>query len=187
MKSIETKDDSIGADFLETLLLKEQYDIGKSYVKVAKILGKERKASWEDLSGMNLNPNNLSLKYVEEKAKDFTYSKIIEFVDQRINKTKDFDSNFLLKIIPKYADLSSFVHGGPLSDKYVTEWSVKNKISNEIENQVELAFMTFHAAVHMAFLIFYQHDNRFDKPYLQLGILMKALNDSIKNQSTEKL
>jgi hypothetical protein len=143
---------------------------------VAKILGKDVQASWDDLKNMNLNPKNFSKRDVEEKSSEFTYSKIIAYIDERLNKSKEFDANFLLKIIPEYADLSSFVHGGPLSDKLMASLKSGEEVIEKIQNRVDLAFMTFHAAVQMAFLVFYQHDRRFEKPYLELKILMDALS-----------
>jgi hypothetical protein len=79
----------------------------------------------------------------------------------------------LLKIIPEYSDLSSFVHGGPNADKIMLEFLDKRKRDKELINKIELVFFLTGSIKALSFLVFYQYEKIFGKGYLEINKILK--------------
>jgi hypothetical protein len=132
---------------------------------------------YEILKEVNPDYKNFSKDDIIKKAEQFRYKNIIRFINNKINKDKTFEGNeFLLKIIPIYSDLSSFVHGGPSADKVLFETMEENKRIEAVKNKAELAFMIAGTVKLFSYLVFYQYDKRLGDAFAQTRILIDKTN-----------
>lgn len=175
LRFAKDKNDSIGEDYIVFCSLNEFIEIGKSWKDVSKISGERPVLDPYDLL-KEFNPDfaRYSRKEIENKSHQFRYKNIIKFIHELVdNRPPLVDTSLLLKLIPKYADLSSFVHGGPNSDKEM----MKN-ISEEVRNKVlldiiEQTFIMTASVKSFSYLMLYQEDRRLGSAYNEVQSIMK--------------
>lgn len=172
------KNDSIGDDYIRFCSLSENIDTGKAWKDVAKILDTNPTADpYEILKEVKPDYKDFSKDDIIKKAEQFRYKNIIQFINNKLNKDQTFERNeFLLKIIPIYSDLSSFVHGGPSADQALFETMDMNKRIEAVKNKVELAFIIAGTVKLFSYFVFYQYDKRLGDAFAQTRKLIDKTN-----------
>jgi hypothetical protein len=82
----------------------------------------------------------LSDRELDEASRQFRYRSILRYFAGSKVKLVSGDQPFLAQIVPLYATLSSFVHGGPYTDMEMAEYSEPRALQ-ECEREVEVVFM----------------------------------------------
>jgi hypothetical protein len=82
----------------------------------------------------------LSNRELAERSNQFKYRSILRFLTQEPFGFVAHERPFLAQIVPAYALLSSFVHGGPYTDMEMAEYSQPGAL-RECESEAEVAFM----------------------------------------------
>lgn len=161
------KNDSIGEDDLKFCSLSENIDTGKAWKDIAKILEKKPTADpYELLKEINPDFKMYSKEEIIKGSEQFRYKNIIRFLNSKLNKDNKFEGNeFLLKLIPIYSDLSSFVHGGPSADKTLFETKDEKERLEEVIHKIKLSFLIAATIKMFCYLVFYQYDKRFNDAY----------------------
>lgn len=172
------KNDSIGEEYLKLCSLSENIDTGKAWKDIAKMLENNPTADpYELLKEFNPDFNKYSKEEITKASEQFRYKNIIRFINSKLNKDNKFEGNeFLMKLIPIYSDLSSFVHGGPSADKKLFETQDEKERLEEVLHKIELSFMIAATVKMFSYLVFYQYDKRFNEAYLETKALIDRLN-----------
>ncbi len=172
------KNDSAGEDYLKFCSYSENVDTGKAWKDVARILDNDPGLDpFEILIEITPDLKNYTKQDIIEKINQFRYKNIIRFIDNKLNKEKKYsDNSFLLKIIPLYSELSSFVHGGPSSDHLMMENFSEDIRSKELLRIVSLAFSMTASVKLFSFLMYHQYDKRFGQAYLKIDNIIKKYN-----------
>lgn len=77
---------------------------------------------------------------LKRKSDKFRYKSIIEYIfKSHKDFDEEFDSSFILNILPHYSVLSSFVHGGPWAEKEMRDHENEEWIKSEIYKDTVLA------------------------------------------------
>lgn len=176
-RHISEKTDAAGEEYYLFCDLIEDVNMLSAHNKVAKIVSPDTRElkAFETIREREPNLAQLSNDDIRQKANQFTYKRMVEFLLAQYYKDSTLStSNFLLSILPKYAELSSFVHGGPASDKYV------GLTQNEERNRetLELAQLALLMATHVKltiFVLFHSIDKRFAKPCSEIERFLKAI------------
>ena len=146
MKWAEDKNDNVGENYLKWYEAAELYDYLKSWEAVSKLVnnGKSKAVSEELLFEKNPEFSTKTINEIKDIANQFKYRSIIKYINEKIpNHSKSIEESFLLKIIPNYAELSGYVHGGPTADKdlmtiFTNEKERKNKLLEIAELTVQM-------------------------------------------------
>jgi len=144
MKWAEDKNDDVGENYLKWYDASETYDYLKSWEAVSKLVnnGKSKAVPEKILYETKPEFSEKSIKEIKEIASQFKYRSIIKYMNEKIpNHSKSPEESFLLKIIPSYAELSGYVHGGPSADKELMTCTCEKE--REV-NLIEIADMTVH-------------------------------------------
>jgi len=175
---LSDKDDNIGEEYLKFCSLSENIDTGKAWKDIAKILEKNPTADpYELLKEINPDFKKYSKEEITKASEQFRYKNIIRFINSKLNRDNKFEDNeFILKLIPIYSDLSSFVHGGPSADKTLFETKDEKDRLKEVLHKIELSFMIAGTVKMFSYLVFYQYDKRFNDAYLGTKALIDKLN-----------
>ncbi|OHD56668.1 MAG: hypothetical protein A2Y33_13175 [Spirochaetes bacterium GWF1_51_8] len=137
INAIKIKNDSFGDEYQFYLDYKERILLLKSLKKNAKIFEQYNKDinNFQLLCEVYPEYKALSENEMNRRTKQFEIDNIIEFLSsQGFQK----DSAFLEAIIPKYSELSSYVHGGILAEKNLFYDSDYEKSINQIKEIVDL-------------------------------------------------
>ena len=142
MKWAEDKNDNVGENYNKWYQASELYDYAKSWEAVSKLVNncksnvvieEELYEFWPDLKEKNI-------KDIKRVADQFKYRSIIKYIHEKVpNHSKSIEESFLLKIIPRYAELSGFVHGGPSADKEIMSLIDNHERENKL---IEIADLT---------------------------------------------
>ncbi len=115
-----------------------------------------------DIAGKSIN----EIKII---ANQFKYRSIIKYINDKVpNYSKTAEESFLLKIIPNYAELSGYVHGGPSADREMLTFTNEKK---RAEKLVEIADLSVHmvGSVNSYLLIMLMNfDRSFEKLFIKL-------------------
>lgn len=82
----------------------------------------------------------MSLREIDVKSGQFKYRAILRFLKATAPNMVSSQTPFLAAIVPNYATLSSFVHGGPYTDMDMVSYS-KPEALEECEERAGLAFL----------------------------------------------
>lgn len=176
-RHIADKTDEVGSEYFEFCDLMEIKEMISAQNKVARIIHPNvqeiRPFDW--IREQDPNLAKFSNEDIRQKAAQFKYGKIIEFLLGKIYRNATLaENNFLLGIIPSYSELSTFVHGGPSSDKYIlsTQESVRKRESYEM---TELALLMATHVKYGVYVLLFNLDKRFEKPCAALSNLMRSM------------
>ena len=82
----------------------------------------------------------LSTRQLEREAERFKYRSILRFLQGEVPGMVGAERPFLASIVPAYALLSSFVHGGPYTDMEIYSYA-KPEALQKCEQYAEIAFL----------------------------------------------
>lgn len=167
------KTDEIGQDYLKFCSLSENIDYGIAWKDVAKILERNPEADpYEVLKEIDEDYKDYTKAQIQEKSNQFRYKQIVRYIKKQLNDQTDTTNSFLLNIIPEYASLSSYVHGGPQAD-----WEMFKYSDEDLEAFVlERTALTLNIATTVkmfTLLVYCQYDPSFGPAYTKMN---KAIN-----------
>lgn len=172
------KNDDIGEDYLKFCSLSENIDTGKAWKEIAKILELNPTADpYELLKEIIPDFKKYTKEEISKRSDQFRYKNIIRFINNKLNKENKFEGNeFLLKIIPIYSELSSFVHGGPGADQTLFNTINEKDRKEEVLKKIEMSFMIAATVKLFSYLVFYQYDKRLGGAFSETKTLMGKAN-----------
>jgi hypothetical protein len=140
LRHTQEQNDDVGNDYYQFCDFSESITIGKSWLDSWQILTHENEDKlYEVIVEKHPELKKNSKKEIIQKAKQFNYRTIITFIKNSIREVK---YGWLDEIIPNYGDLSSYVHGGPLADKYLLYFHKYEERKKELINICSLTFLT---------------------------------------------
>jgi hypothetical protein len=166
----------------------EEVYLASAYKKQGKLMGAS-----VDQTPLNvvrsLHPQLSSLtdSEIREKALQFSYRRIIDYISSHVYKTGfRAEEAFLPNILPHYADLSSFVHGGPLADRLMVGLDQDDKLIPQIEELAELTVRISAAAKLFTLIMLSNIDRKFVQPTARYRKLVDSLNLYGGNSAKDK-
>jgi hypothetical protein len=119
---LDEKSDDVGRDYYTYCGVREILDFAKALKAAHGILGHDVIVKYSELvQKMVPNLDNISRTELEEKSDRFRYRNIIRYIADKAPQIVSEQSQFLVTIIPEYAYLSTYVHGGPTLDRTMDE------------------------------------------------------------------
>ncbi|MHB1687912.1 MAG: DUF5677 domain-containing protein [Ignavibacteriaceae bacterium] len=152
------QNDDVGIEYYQYCDFSESITIGKSWLDNWQILTPENEDKlYVVIIERKLELKDFPKKEIIQKAKQFNYRNIVSFIR---NSIEGAGSNYgwLDKIIPNYGDLSSYVHGGPLADKYLLYFKKENERRKELLKICQLTFLTANTLKQFLYLLLTQLD-----------------------------
>lgn len=171
MKWVEDKNDDVGENYLKWYEASELYDYMKSCEAVLKLVNKDISKAIPEGILFEIKPelSEKSIKEIKMIADQFKYRSIIKYINKKVpNHSKSTEESFLLKIIPNYAELSGYVHGGPTADKELMKFTDEKERANKL---IEIADLTVHmvGSINSYLLIMLMNlDKSFEKLFIKL-------------------
>jgi hypothetical protein len=138
---VKEKDDVVGTQYFSFCGAVEAQDYVSAISMAEALLGNTVVADVKHVLG-TLYPEaaKLSKRKLEQLSGQFQYRAILRSLADEAFGFVAKERPFLAQIVPAYALLSSFVHGGPYTDMEMAGYS-ERKALVECENDVEVAFM----------------------------------------------
>lgn len=133
--------DSVGSDYYSFCGAVEARDYVSAIAAAEGLLGNSVVVS-VDKAIAQLYPEaaKLTARELENASNKFKYRAILRYLNSEAKGLIAKDRPFLSQIVPAYALLSSFVHGGPYTDMEMADYS-KPRALQECENDMEVVFM----------------------------------------------
>jgi hypothetical protein len=100
--------------------LSEDAEYGKAWQEYFKILRPDtpKKDLWEILKRTRPEFSKYTAKEIEEKAAQFRYKRIIKYAESEMAKAEKDLGRSVVRLIPDYSELSSYVHGGATANNF---------------------------------------------------------------------
>jgi hypothetical protein len=166
MRYAEERSDEVGKEYLIFGGAKENLDYIKALKDSSEMIGGMLSRSPIDiLNELKPSLENVSASQLRKASDRFKYKNIVKYIHKRMNKPEYKQSGLMTTILPLYSELSSFVHGGPSSLNFCMELENPAIIHSDIVESLSVTqMMSFHVQA-MTFLMYYQEDKEFGKPY----------------------
>jgi len=158
----EDKNDSVGEEYYEHRMIKEEKDYNSSLIKQLKILKQDDRLI-EETDIINKNKPNLK-KYTKSELdrinSQFKIGSIIKYLIREVDLEKmDKDDEIPPELHPliyftHYSYLSSYIHGGPFAERMLIKYQDIKKRDERLQNMAENAFTLCHGAFSIGLLIF---------------------------------
>jgi hypothetical protein len=171
------KNDEESKKYFEILELSEHLDYLKALKKVANIQSNMTTSLidvWESLRKEFPKFGKYSIKELEAYSQEFSIKNVVTFLENQILNTEN-KNDFLLKIIPEYSELSSYVHGGIFAYKSQNEFSNSQKRINEFIRICNLSLQMASTIKLFSYLVFFQHKKEFGNLYNKVDRLLKRI------------
>lgn len=138
---LNEKSDAIGTEYFSFCGAVEAQDYVSAISIAESLLGNTVVADIQHVIG-SLYPEaaKLSKRELEQKSSQFKYRAILRSLADESFGFVAKERPFLAQIVPAYALLSSFVHGGPYTDMEMADYSEPKALA-ECEAEVEVVFM----------------------------------------------
>jgi len=115
-KTIKSDDDEIGIDYWLFGQDQERLDYAKALEASYSLIGVRSEVSpLETLKGMGVIDSDKSATQIRKRTEQFQYKNMTHYIADKLGTKDSGEAPFLTSIFPKYAQLSSSVHGGPAS------------------------------------------------------------------------
>jgi len=138
---LSEKTDQIGIDYYSFCGAAEARDYVSAITMAEGLLGNTAIANIEEaLSHMYPATAGMSSKQLEQVSGQFKYRSILRFLAGDAFRFVAKERPFLAQIVPQYALLSSFVHGGPYTDMEMAEYS-EPKALESCEQKAGIVFL----------------------------------------------
>lgn len=138
---LSEKTDKIGIDYYSFCGAAEARDYVSAISMAEGLLGNTAVVDIEEaLSHLYPATSGLSMKQLEKVSGQFKYKSILRFLAGDAFRLVAKERPFLAQIVPQYALLSSFVHGGPYTDMEMAEYS-EPKALESCEQDAGIVFL----------------------------------------------
>lgn len=160
VRFLSEKTDEAGDDYYSFCGAIEAVDYVKSIKGAEALLGNKlvgdiRKA----LTQLYPRTATVSMQQIEAKSDQFKYKAILRFLSETAPGIIDKERPFLAQIIPAYALLSSFVHGGPYTEMEMFTYAQPEAIKDCGEDAGLVFAMTASAFAFTAMAMSYEFPN----------------------------
>lgn len=134
--------DVIGKEYVEHLSESEKRQASKAWKEIARITNsKDTDYPFEVLRKVNESMKDVSESEINNTERDFQYKQLIRYIFEKTQKDKSYKpEQFLLNLLVEYSKLSSYVHGGPVSDALISQINEKEQVEKECLRIAELSF-----------------------------------------------
>lgn len=158
IRHTKEQNDDVGIEYYQYCDFSESINIGKSWLDSWQMLTPENENKLYDII-IERKPEliKFSKKEIIQKAKQFNYRSIITFIKNSVEGAP-LEYGWLDKLIPNYGDLSSYVHGGPLADRYLSYFQDVGKREEELLNICSLTFLTANILKQFLYVLLTQLD-----------------------------
>jgi hypothetical protein len=137
----EEKTDEAGVEYFAFCGATEAREYASALQTAEKLVDNDVHADVDEaIASMYPTTAGMSQKEVETKSGQFKYRAILRFLKKAAPEMVSAQTPFLAAIIPNYATLSSFVHGGPYTDIDMLSYSGPEALQ-ECEERAGLAFL----------------------------------------------
>jgi len=141
VRFLREKSDAVGVEYFSYCGAIEARDYAAAIAMAEGLLGHSAHADAQAMIAV-LYPKAaaLSERELEAASGQFKYRSILRFLSRDVPQLLATDRPFLARIVPSYAELSSFVHGGPWTDTDMYGYS-KPAALEECEKDGSLVFL----------------------------------------------
>lgn len=177
MKWAEDKNDNTAEDYMKWYEASETYDYMKSVEATSKIFDLKNSdfKPGKDLFDLQPSYKEKSIREIKDIASQFNYRNIIKYINEKIFKNKDLkEFEHLLKIIPSYAELSGYVHGGPTADKDMQIYSKEEEREKALFEIANLAVIEAGSTAGFLVLGLTSIDRSFGDLFVKIRTAMKG-------------
>jgi hypothetical protein len=180
MKTLDQKNDEIGIDYWLFGKDQENIDYAKSLQQSYSLIGINLEESPVNiLKEMGVISKDTSANQIRKKTDQFKYKSMTHFITESLKSKESGRAPILGTIFPRYAELSSCVHGGPDS---------VSTYETGPENLFEIINMSVFASLYIrwsTFILCFQYEKKFEA---HCQISQKYLNKFTrhKNQSLKR-
>ena len=173
----EEKSDAPAEDYLKFASFKEGLLTGKSWKRVAKILGHDSPLTpYEALKAITPELASYSHKEIDRRASQFDFASVVEHICRKLKLPNGNEKlPFPLAMIPEYSDLSSFVHGAPAAIQVMAGLQDEKELDAELIKTAELAIQAAGSVKMFSLLTFFQYDKRFGPPYSKIDKQVRSI------------
>ncbi len=141
VRFLTDKADAVGIEFFSYCGAIEARDYAGAISMAESLLGNAAVANVERvLAEMYPRAAQLSIRELETASNQFKYRSILRYLNREVPGMVAKERPFLAQIVPSYALLSSFVHGGPWTDMDMYAYT-KPEALQECEHDAEVVFM----------------------------------------------
>ena len=168
------KTDLVGEEYIKLCNYNEEIDFAVAYKKRGILLGAQVSESpIEMIRKIHPQYSNITEKQLKQKISQFSYKKIIEFITSNIYKTGlDSSESFIPNLLIHYSDLSSFVHGGPMAERFMTEMFNKEGYESSSEELAELTVSISAFSKFFTLIMVSNIDKKFVEPMIKFRQLL---------------
>ena len=153
MKAVGAKNDEIGIDYWLFGQDQEYIDYAKAIQHSYSLVGINPEISpVETLREMGVISKEKSLNEIRKKSDQFKYKNMTHFIADQLKSKENVAAPKLSSIFPRYAELSSCVHGGPDS---VGTYGKGPEVLKEI---VEMATFASLRTRWLTYILFFQYE-----------------------------
>jgi hypothetical protein len=152
LRLTKERTDDVGKEYLTYYALEEDLKYGKSVKWLIELLNAKKSGldPWDILVAHKPELAKMSKKEVLQNSEKFNYREIAGY----IIKNKAPGDNFIEAIITEYAELSSYVHGGPRGTHGIVR--LASKRFDEYKGMVRFVFNMNKAIFYTAYVAFAQ-------------------------------
>lgn len=145
---LSEKSDRVGSEYFNYCGAIEARDYAASLAVAERLLGNDVTASAKEaIEQLYPEAAQLSSSELERASGQFKYRSILRFLADEKYAFVSKDRPFLAKIVPTYALLSSFVHGGPYADLEIQSFAEPRALEQCVIDVEVVAMLT--ASVYM--------------------------------------
>lgn len=135
------KTDDAGSEYFAFCGATEAREYVSALQTAEKLVGNNVVADIDDaIASMYPGTAGISRRDVEAKSGQFKYRAILRFLQTTVPSMLSSQAPFLAAIVPNYATLSSFVHGGPYTDMDMLSYSEPEAL-DECKERAALSFL----------------------------------------------
>jgi hypothetical protein len=143
VRFLSESSDAVGEEYYTYCGASELIDYANAFRKAEDILGRKVVVDYEEfLHKVMPITRGMDLSDVRRKSDQFRYGEIIRYVAAHVPEIASTECQFLVTIIPRYAELSSFVHGGPATDQMMLALASEDGL-DQCRQDASLAFFMY--------------------------------------------
>jgi hypothetical protein len=184
MRFVHDKTDDVGKEYFIFCGAQEELNFARSLKNRAGVL--EKNIEMDPLILLKeYQPilENESNKSINKIADQFKHRNIVDYISKNINVGKEIPNLFLPNILPLYSELSSFVHGGPSSQRNSEICSNAQLAEESLVHDANMCLQMSLAVRYFAFLIFAQENEKMFSPFKVVSDSLKSLGKSNQKEA----
>ncbi|WP_156486245.1 hypothetical protein [Marinomonas sp. TW1] len=153
LRALKEQSDDVGLEYRKYSTISETLAFINASEASMKIAGKPIDAQVLKKLRKDHPDLNISKRDLNEITYKWKHRSIIKYIKANSSFIKN-ESAYLLKLIPEYAELSSFIHGGTFAEEYYHEVFSEGKLREQMYYEVsEAAMMAATMKVHLMILV----------------------------------